>query len=101
MLRARYLFLELSPHRLLIFFPLENPLVRWDLDERKRAETRLKENEQSLRVQVEAIPGRLVMTSTAEEVEYVNQPTLDATGLGLEAFRKFDWVRWRLMPKWT
>ena len=62
-MQARYLFLKLSPHRVLIFFPLENPLVQWDFDDRKRAETALKESEQSIRVLVETIPGHLVIAS--------------------------------------
>ena len=65
--------------------------MRWDLDKRKRAETRLKESEQGLRVLVETIPGHLVITSPDEEVVFVNQPTSDPIGVGLEEFRNFDW----------
>jgi len=65
--------------------------VRWDLDKRKRAETGLKESEQGLCVLVETIPGHSVITSPDDEVEYVNQPTLDTIGVVLEVFRNLDW----------
>src|SRR5712671_2552204 len=55
-----------------------------DIDDRKRAEDALRENEQSLRLIVDTIPGLVWTMAATGEVERANQQLLDYLGKTLE-----------------
>ena len=72
----------------------EGNIVRWyvvltDIEERKRAQEALRASEHSLRLMVHCIPGLLVTSTAAGEVELVNQPLLNYTGKPIEELK--DW----------
>jgi PAS domain S-box-containing protein len=77
--------------------PLRNDsgrIVKWygtntDIGERKRAEDRLRSNEQSLRLIVDSVPGLVNTTTSTGEIELANQQLLDYVGKTLEELK--DW----------
>ena len=69
-------------------------IVRWyflqtDIDDRKRAEEKLREREHESRLIVDSIPGLIAVLDTSGEVERVNQPLLDYLGRSLEELRQW------------
>jgi PAS domain S-box-containing protein len=69
-------------------------IVRWyllitDIDDQKRAEEALRENEHESRLIVDSIPGLIAVLDTSGEVERVNQPLLDYLGKSLEELRQW------------
>ena len=71
-------------------------LVRWcginiDIDDRKRAEQKLQANELSLRQIIDNIPGYVLATSAAGEIEFVNRQLLEYFGKPSEELK--DWSR--------
>src|SRR5258707_15071253 len=70
-------------------------LVKWygqttDIDERKRAEERLRQDEQELRRTIDAIPALIHVLGTDVKIVYTNQSTLAYTGLNLEEAKADD-----------
>ena len=55
-----------------------------DIDEQKRAEQKLKESEENLRVLAETVPQLVWTTRPDGRIEYTNQRWCDYTGLTLE-----------------
>jgi PAS domain S-box-containing protein len=72
----------------------QGTIIRWygsntEIEDRKRAEEKIRASEHNLRLIVNSIPG-LVSTSTPTgEFELVNQPILDYTGYAIEDLK--DW----------
>ncbi len=69
-------------------------IVRWyflqtDIDDRKRAEEKLRESEYDARLIVDSIPGLIAVLSASGEVERLNQPMLDYLGKSLEESRQW------------
>lgn len=60
-----------------------------DIEDRKRAEETIRSSEQSLRLIVDNIPGFVVTTTPAGEIELANQQILDYFGRTLDGLR--DW----------
>lgn len=72
-------------------------IVQWygtciDIEDRKRAEQALRANEQNLRLMVHCIPGFLITSTAAGEVELVNQTLLNYTGKPLEELKNWPAV---------
>jgi hypothetical protein len=69
-------------------------IVRWyflqtDIDDRKRAEEKLRESEYEARLIVDSIPGLIAVLGASGEVERLNQPMLDYLGKSLEESRQW------------
>jgi formate hydrogenlyase transcriptional activator len=72
--------------------PLRDPggrILRWyatgtDIDDRKRAEERIKQDERQLRTIVDFLPQLLVVADAQSRVIYANRAGLEFTGLTLE-----------------
>ncbi|MEJ0085223.1 MAG: PAS domain-containing protein [Pseudomonadota bacterium] len=69
-------------------------ILRWcflliDIDDRKRAEEALRDNERHLRTILDTIPALVHTLTPAGEVEHVNRPILDFFGLPPDEVR--DW----------
>src|SRR5713226_9631248 len=67
----------------------EGNLVRWfgsntDIEDRKRAETKLLEEERELRQITDAIPQAIVVQDPSGSTLYANQAALDYTGLTMQ-----------------
>jgi formate hydrogenlyase transcriptional activator len=67
-------------------FDAEGNVVRWfgsdtDIEDRKRAEQKLHEDERELRRITDAIPQRIAVLDSSGAILYANQATLDYTGL--------------------
>jgi formate hydrogenlyase transcriptional activator len=60
-----------------------------DIDDRKRAEDVLRENEESLRLIVDSIPGFVSTVNAAGEIEHVNRQVLEYFGKTTEELK--DW----------
>jgi PAS domain S-box-containing protein len=72
----------------------EGVIIRWcmlliDIDDRKRAEEAIRDNERQLQLIFDTIPAFIHTLSPTGEIEYVNQPILDFFGLPEEGLR--DW----------
>jgi PAS domain S-box-containing protein len=75
--------------RVLPEFDAEGNVVRWfgsdtDIEDRKRAETKLLEDERELRRITDAIPNTIVVLDSKGDPLYANQAMLDDTGLNLQ-----------------
>jgi formate hydrogenlyase transcriptional activator len=75
--------------RVLPEFDAEGNVVRWfgsdtDIEDRKRAETKLLEDERDLRRITDAIPHTIVVLDSKGHPLYANQAMLDDTGLTME-----------------
>src|SRR5712672_3838300 len=71
-------------------FDVEGNVVRWfgsntDIEDRKRAEKKLLEDERELRRITDAIPQSIAVLDPSGVVLYVNQSSLDYTGVTMEA----------------
>ena len=69
-------------------------IVRWcvlltDIDERKRAEDALRENERESRLIVDSIPGLVAALTPAGEIEVVNNQVLEYCGRTLEELKQW------------
>jgi PAS domain S-box-containing protein len=67
-------------------------IVRWynlltDIDDRKKAEESARARENTFRLILDSIPGIVCTNTPAGELETVNQPLLDYTGMTLEELR--------------
>jgi PAS domain S-box-containing protein len=60
-----------------------------DIDERRRAEEALRENERESRVLLDTIPGFVATLTTAGEVELVNDELIEYCGQGLEGMKQW------------
>jgi formate hydrogenlyase transcriptional activator len=70
-------------------FDVEGNVVRWfgsntDIEDRKRAETKLREDERELRRITDAIPHTIVVLDPKGHPLYANQAMLDYTGLTMQ-----------------
>lgn len=77
-------------------YDAEGHLVRWcginiDIDDRKRAEQKLRQSEENLRTIIDNIPGYVHTTSATGEVEFHNQQTLEYFGKTKQELQ--DWGR--------
>src|SRR5579862_126389 len=75
--------------RVLPEFDAEGNVVRWfgsdtDIEDRKRAETKLLEDERELRRITDAIPHTIVVLDPSGDSLYANQAVLDYTGLTMQ-----------------
>ena len=75
--------------RVLPEFDAEGNVVRWlgsdtDIEDRKRAETKLLEDERELRRITDAIPQTIVVLDPSGDPLYANQAVLDYTGLTMQ-----------------
>src|SRR5437588_1578175 len=75
--------------RVLPEFDAEGNVVRWfgsdtDIEDRKRAETKLLEEERELRRMTDAIPDTIVVLDSKGHPLYANQAMLDHTGLTMQ-----------------
>src|ERR1700756_418702 len=75
--------------RVLPEFDAEGKVVRWlgsdtDIEDRKRAETKLLEDEREFRRITDAIPQTIVVLDPSGNAIYANQEMLDYTGLSME-----------------
>jgi formate hydrogenlyase transcriptional activator len=75
--------------RVLPEFDAEGNVVRWlgsdtDIEDRKRAETKLLKDERELRRITDAIPHMIVVLDTKGNALYANQAMLDYTGLTMQ-----------------
>jgi formate hydrogenlyase transcriptional activator len=75
--------------RVLPEFDAEGNVVRWfgsdtDIEDRKRAETKLLEDERELRRITDAIPDTIVVLDSKGHPLYANQAMLDHTGLTMQ-----------------
>ena len=75
--------------RVLPEFDAEGNIVRWlgsdtDIEDRKRAETKLLKDEQELRRITDAIPHTIVVLDPKGNALYANQAMLDYTGLTMQ-----------------
>jgi formate hydrogenlyase transcriptional activator len=75
--------------RVLPEFDAEGNVVRWfgsdtDIEDRKRAETKLLEDERELRRITDAIPNTIVVLDSKGHPLYANQAMLDDTGLTMQ-----------------
>ncbi len=82
-------------HRAAPLYDGAGKLVKWygqttDIDERKRAEERLRQDEQELRRTIDAIPALIHILGTDVKILYTNQSTLAYTGLNLEEAKADD-----------
>ena len=82
-------------HRAAPLYDGAGKLVKWygqttDIDERKRAEERLRQDEQELRRTIDAIPALIHVLGTDVKIVYTNQSTLAYTGLNLEEAKADD-----------
>ena len=82
-------------HRAAPLYDGAGKLVKWygqttDIDERKRAEERLRQDEQELRRTIDAIPALIHVLGTDVKILYTNQSTLAYTGLNLEEAKADD-----------
>jgi formate hydrogenlyase transcriptional activator len=73
----------------------EGNIVRWcnmltDVDDRRRAEEALRASEQNFRLILDSIPGLVNTTTAAGEFEFVNQQSLDYSGMTLDELK--NWV---------
>jgi PAS domain S-box-containing protein len=73
---------------------VEGRILRWhllltDIDDRKRAEETVRENEQSLRLTLDSIPGFVATLNAAGELEHSNRQTLDYFGKTTEELRNW------------
>src|SRR5438552_15033732 len=80
----RWFLIRVVPH-----FDAEGNVVRWfgsntDIEDRKRAEKKLLEEERELRRITDAIPQTIVVLDAKGHPLYANQAMLDYTGLTLE-----------------
>ena len=69
-------------------------IVRWynlltDVDERKRAEEALRENERESRLIVDTIPGLVAIAAPSGEVEFINNRMLEYFGTSFEAVKQW------------
>jgi formate hydrogenlyase transcriptional activator len=76
--------------RVLPEFDAEGNVVRWfgsdtDIEDRKRAETKLLEDERELRRITDAIPQTIVVLDPSGDPLYANQAVLEYTGLTMQA----------------
>ena len=72
-------------------------LVRWcginiDIDDRKRAEQKLQQNEQSLYRITQTIPGMLWRATPEGAVDYCNRPWLDFASMTAEQAEGWGWA---------
>jgi formate hydrogenlyase transcriptional activator len=70
-------------------------VVRWygtiiDIEDRKRAEDRLRSSEQNFRLIVNSIPGLVCTLTPSGEIEFVNDQTLEYLGKPLDELK--NWV---------
>ena len=70
----------------------QGKVVRWygtntDIEDLKRAEDQLRQDERELREIVDAIPQAIIVVAPDGGVLYANEPVLDYTGLSLEEVR--------------
>ena len=68
-----------------------------DIEDRKRAADALRASELKFRLIVHSIPGLVATMTPQGDLELVNQPVLDYTGLAFDALR--DWWATRLLPE--
>jgi PAS domain S-box-containing protein len=78
-------------------FNEQGVIVRWyglsvDTPDQLVAVSELEAPERDLQSLVDAVPAMLVVTLPNGQVEYVNKTTLEAIGVGLDAFRNLDWM---------
>ncbi|HEX4773375.1 MAG TPA: PAS domain-containing protein [Bryobacteraceae bacterium] len=78
-------------------FDRNGRIVRWynlitDIDDRKRAEEALRASEFNFRMMVESIPGMVLTTIAAGELEFANQQMLAFLGKTLDELR--DWSQY-------
>jgi formate hydrogenlyase transcriptional activator len=72
-------------------------LVRWcginiDIDDRKRAELELQQNEENLRRITQTIPGMLWSATPEGAVDYCNRPWLEFTSMTAEQAEGWGWA---------
>jgi PAS domain S-box-containing protein len=76
-------------------YDAEGHLVRWcginiDIDDRKRAEQKLRQSEENLRTIIDNIPGYVHTTSATGEVEFHNHQTLEYFGKTKQELKDWD-----------
>jgi PAS domain S-box-containing protein len=72
-------------------------VVQWygtciDIEDRKRAEERLRDRERDLSMIIETMPGLVWCAAANGELTYVNRRILDYIGVGLEALTQSGWL---------
>jgi PAS domain S-box-containing protein len=83
-----------SQTRILPVRDTEGGIARWyglitDIDDRKRAEEKLRESEYEARLIVDSIPGMIAVLGPSGEIERVSQPLLDYFQRSLEECRQW------------
>jgi formate hydrogenlyase transcriptional activator len=78
-------------------------LIRWfgintDVDDRRRAEHNLRQNEQDLRTITDAIRQPIVVLAPDGTTLYVNRVALDLTGLTLDHMKDKGFLAWAFHP---
>lgn len=77
-------------------------VIQWygtcvDIEDRKRAADAMQASELRFRLIVHSIPGMVVTMTPKGDLELVNQPVLDYTGLAFDALK--DWAAIGLVPE--
>src|ERR1039457_6062758 len=77
-------------------------VVKWygtciDLEDRKRAADAVRASEQRFRLIVHSIPGMVATMTPNGDLELVNQPVMEYTGLAFDALK--DWSSTGLLPE--
>src|SRR6266404_2795721 len=86
----RWLLIQYNPLR-----DEQGKVIRWyatgtDIDDRKRAEDKIRSNEESLRLTIDSIPGLVSTANAAGEIELLNRQVLEYFGKTIEQFK--NWV---------
>jgi PAS domain S-box-containing protein len=64
-----------------------------NIEDRRRSEQQLRENEQNLRQLTETIPGMLWSATSHGEIDYCNSRLLDYTGFSAEEITGDNWIK--------
>ena len=96
--RYRWFLIRINPLR-----DEQGRILRWygsstDIDDRKRAEEKIREREEELRQILELVPQHVVVLGPDGQCHYANRRALDFYGLTLEEWQSFSDPLWFYHP---